>query len=415
MRCHWVLLSVCLVACGGNRQAPNSAVSAPDPTVAAGGSTEQTFETLNTMAFQLLESGRQVDAAKAVDLFDQVRVMDGETATSTYNLAVAYHRAGDSTSAIRLYDATLGMEPSWLEAELNAARLLALEGRYRGALMRLRRAIEQDPENLDLRVGLVDVYRLMGDYDSAIIEAKQALSINANSIELYRSMGATYVDQGELMLARFVLQKALDTLEGSREHAGLHESLGRVYHMEDKLMLARAFYERALEIDASMFPSRIFLSELHMNDRNYADAVTLLEFASARRPEDAGLLITLGVAYRGVGREDDAVASYKAAIQADPSFIDPWFNLGVVYGDSLKEYDRSISAFTQYIEMSGVESALAAEYIKDIEREQKRADRRKNAEEDRRRREAERVERQRLLDQVGESEGDSATTREGEE
>lgn len=415
MRVSWIMLSGLLLGCGGQRQTPNTSGSASSQAAASAVSTEQTYDTLNTMAFRLLESGRQVDAARAVELFEQVGQMDGGTATSKYNLAVAHHRAGDATSAIRMYDAALGMEPSWLEAELHAARLLAIDGRYRGALMRLRRAIEQDPENLDLRVGLVDVYRLMGDYDSAISEAKQALSINANSIELYRSMGATYVDQGELMLARFVLQKALDTLEGAREHAGLHESLGRVYHLEDKLLLARAFYERALEIDDSMFPSRIFLSELHMTDRNYADAVMLLEFARARRPDDPGLLITLGVAYRGVGREEDAVEAYKAAIQADPSFIDPWFNLGVVYGDSLKEYERSISAFTQYVEMSGVESALASEYIKDIEREQKRADRRKNAEEDRKRREAERAERQRLLEMMDGSEGGSSSSNAGEE
>jgi tetratricopeptide (TPR) repeat protein len=413
MRGLFIITAFSLAGCAASQKPPQSVADVPVSDASV--STMETVDTLTTMGVQLLGSGRQVDAARAVELFEQVLQMDGGTATSKYNLAVAHHRAGNATDAIRMYDATLGMEPSWLEAELHAARLLAQDGRYRGALMRLRRAIEQDPENLDLRVGLVDVYRLMGDHQTAISEAKQALSINANSIELYRSMGATYVDQGELMLARFVLQKALDTLEGARNHAGLHESLGSVYQLEDKLLLARAFYERALEIDPSMFPSRIHLSELHMKDRNYEEAVTLLEFANARRPDDPGLLITLGVAYRGVGRVEDAVSSYKAALQSDPGFVDAWFNLGIVYGDSLKDYSRSISAFEQYIEMSGSESELASTYIKDIEREQKRADRRNKAEEDRKRREAERAERQRLIEQTNQNEDAQNLMGSGEE
>ena len=413
MRGLLITIAFSLSGCAASQKALKSVADVPVSEASV--STMETVDTLTKMGVQLLESGRQVDAARAVELFEQVLQMDGGTATSKYNLAVAHHRAGDTASAIRMYDATLGMEPSWLDAELHAARLLAQDGRYRGALMRLRRAIEQDPENLDLRVGLVDVYRLMGDHQTAISEAKQALSINANSIELYRSMGATYEAQGELLLARFVLQKALDTLEGARDHAGLHESLGGVYQREDKLLMARAFYERALEIDPSMFPSRIHLSELHMKDRNYQEAVTLLESANARRPNDPGLLITLGVAYRGVGRLEDAISSYKLALQADPGFVDAWFNLGIVYGDFIKDYSRSVSAFEQYIEMSGPESELASTYIKDIEREQKRADRRNKAEADRKRREAERVERQRLIEQTTPNENEQAPMGSGEE
>jgi tetratricopeptide (TPR) repeat protein len=333
-------------------------------------------------------------------LMEEAAGLDPSSSRIQYNLGVAYHRASRLDDAIRAYDRALALDPSLLECELQAARLLASDGRYRGALIRLRRAIAQDPERIDLRVGLVDVHRLMGDHDTAIEEATSALAINASDINLYRSMGESYLARGETLLARFILQKALDTLDGAKQSGALHESLGRAHQKDGNTELAKAFYEKALELDENLYPSRIYLAALYMGNRDYETTVGLLERAVTLRPRDAGMLVTLGVAHRGMGNFDEAERSYLRAADADPSSADPWFNLGILYGDYQRDYDRAQKMFQRYLDENGLERELAETYLRDLAREKKRSARRRDAEADRKKREAERLERQRLLDEA---------------
>ena len=388
-----VLVAGLLAGCTGQRQAP-------EPSAELQATPLRTADQAMAEAFVTMQRVEREALARAVMLMEEAAALEPSSAVVQYNLGVAYHRAARLDDAIQAYDRALSLDPTFLACELQAARLLASDGRYRGALIRLRRAIAQDSERIDLRVGLVDVHRLMGDHDTAIEEATAALAINASDINLYRSMGESYLARGETLLARFVLQKALDTLDGAKQSGALHESLGRAYHEDGNTELAKAFYEKALELDENLYPSRIYLAELYMANRDYETTVGLLERAVTLRPRDAGMLVTLGVAYRGMGNYDDAERSYLRAADADAASADPWFNLGILYGDYLRDYDRSQEMFQRYLDEGGLERELADTYLRDIAREKKRSARRRDAEADRKKREAERLERQRLLDEA---------------
>ena len=68
-------------------------------------------------------------------------------------------------------------------------------------------------------------------------------------------------------------------------------------------------------------------------------AVTLLEPATARHPDNAQLWLNLAAAYLGrlelssLSRQDQAIAAYKKAIELDPVAPSAHYNIGLIYAE----------------------------------------------------------------------------------
>lgn len=76
----------------------------------------------------------------------------------------------------------------------------------------------------------------------------------------------------------------------------------------------------------------------------YAEAVALLEPASAAVPDDAGLLFLLGVAYGRLDRDADAVAAFERAVALDPGHAEARYDLGALYFKTGR-YEAAAEAF----------------------------------------------------------------------
>ena len=152
--------------------------------------------------------------------------------------------AGDLGGAQRSLERARGLDDSVVETWTQLGRTMAARGAMAGASQLFREAIEKFPESIALRVALVEMYRQGGELSRAVDEAKSALKVRADSIELYNSMGLSYMDMGSLGLARFVFQKAMSAVSGAEENAYLACNLGRVYQLEGETALARAFYDK---------------------------------------------------------------------------------------------------------------------------------------------------------------------------
>ena len=56
-----------------------------------------------------------------------------------------------------------------------------------------------------------------------------------------------------------------------------------------------------------------------IEEHRFADAYTLLEFCHALNPNDPQTLAYLGIIYRGIGKEPQAMDMFKQAYEADPN------------------------------------------------------------------------------------------------
>ena len=82
---------------------------------------------------------------------------------------------------------------------------------------------------------------------------------------------------------------------------------------------------------------------IHLNDRNYADALKELTEAVKIYPDDPSYHNALGLAYFARGMNADAIREMKTSIELDPRFSEAHVNLSAVYMNE-REFDKSIAS-----------------------------------------------------------------------
>ncbi|TNE92013.1 MAG: tetratricopeptide repeat protein [Deltaproteobacteria bacterium] len=359
------------------------------------------YERINEAVRLLDPSKASHDPNGAKTILSQVITNDPSIAVAHLNMGVAKHQLGDLAGARSSYMSAGDLDRSLSQVQLYMGRLQEQAGRPDLALAQYKAAVEKSPDDILLREALVGGLVQAGEIDEAIRAAKAALQVNTQSVSLYNSLGLAYIEKGDYALARFVYEKARNTVAGADDSALIHANLGRVLRMQDDLPNARFHLTKAVELDDKYLPGLVHLSDLYMEDRNYGDAVKLLEKAKELDARNFWVVLNLGIAYRGTGQFDKAQAEYEAAMKLEPENPAPYFNLGILEGDHRKEYAKGMKALQTYIDMGGDQSGRAAEYIDALDKEKKRADRRREREEARKKAEQEAAERQKLLDEEG--------------
>lgn len=361
-------------------------------------------------AASLLTTLNRDDANQAIELLQGVVAEDDSLAVAHFNLGVAYVQVDGDAAAISAFQRVIELddtyEDAWYYLGLAEERL----GRSDAAMTTYRSAISRFPRNIELRVALIAELREQGFLDMAIDEAKTALKVNANSLALYDAMGRAYIEMEEHDLARFVYLKA-EELDGADESPMIQSQIGWVYYLRGEPRVAEARLEKALEIRGNFVPALVYLAWLRLQDRNYGDMVSLLELAAKEDPTNHGVWMNLGIAYRGVGSFAQSQQAYERALELHPDDPSPWFNLGILLGDYLKDYDGAVSAFKRYLGGGGPQDELAHEYIDKVQKEQKRAKKRRQKDAERQARDAERAERQRLLEEAERREAEEEAER----
>jgi tetratricopeptide (TPR) repeat protein/TolA-binding protein len=296
-----------------------------------------------------------------------------------------------------LYLADLGLDleptPKFYRFEEKGIHLLVelidaarAQKKHPPSITRAQNALnERDPrmypvEKLEIRGGVkiavIDALREQNRFDEAIDEAKAALKVSANDMDAYINMGLVYMDQGKYDLATFVFQKALVSIPVAANNAPLYCNLGWIQYLKGDEYNALLNMKRATELDDRLLPALVYQAHMYLDDRNYEDMVPLLERAKEQSPGNYGVLMNLGIAYRGVGRFAEAEDAFKRALKLEPKNPDPYFNLGILYGDfaiddqGAKRYDDAIKAYESYIKRGGSKKDLVAEYIEKVKEDQ---------------------------------------------
>ena len=349
-------------------------------------------------AVALIEKGSQADLERAIQTLE-VAAPDDPTGVARVDLGIAYQKRGDLARAANQYQAVIAAHPDNGDAWAYLASVQEVQGQKSQAEQTVQQGIRNAPENVELRIALINSLREAGKVDQAIEEAKKALQINAKSLGVYNAFGLCYLAQKDYTLARFIFQKAVQEIEGAETNAFLETNLGWTYFLDGNIPQATFFLKKAVEIDPNLVPALVYLSKIYMEDHNYADTIPMLENAARLDPANGEIQLTLGVAYRGVGRLEDAERAYQKALQLNPSDPSPHFNLGVLIGDYRKNYEGAITEFTAYLSAGGKEKELADQYIKDIKKEKELSEKRAKAEEESKKREEERKRKEELLKQ----------------
>ncbi len=344
---------------------------------------------------QTLAAGDPTTARQVVEDLKALSSVAPDAAEIPFNIGVAYELLGDETNARKAYLRATDIDPKLGAAWLNLGAMSEAKGELDRALQSYEAGLRFDPENGDLVVGVISILRKQGRYSVAVEQAQKALGMNSKNVNIYNNLGLIYLAQGQNDLASFVYQKALNSIEGAGSNAFLHANLGKVYLAKKQPFLARQELTEALRLDPNLVPAMVDLASMNMDDRNWTDAVALLEQARNLAPNDAAIYLNLGICYRGLGRFEESLAAYRKALELDGNNPDPYLNIAVLQGDYMRSYDTALASIDRYLAAGGKNSALAAQwrtelqeakvkYEKELERKRKRDERDAKRKEDER-------------------------------
>ena len=204
-----------------------------------------------------------------------------------------------------------GADPAAMIAE---ARQHRQQGDIGAAVIQLKNALQKDPGNRDARRLLGEVYIEQADAVSAEKELRRALALGPPSNELVILLGKSVLFQGQF-------QRVLDEFNSVPDAAGRPAVLAlRASALLGlgKLPEASALFHEALKADDALPDALLGLARIAFAEREPAAAANLAARALAAHPDDADCLRFRADLLRVDGKQDKALAAYRALLMLHP-------------------------------------------------------------------------------------------------
>ena len=284
---------------------------------------------------RLMQAGRDFAEehryAEARHAFEEALVLDSLDATAHCALGDLDARLGHIERAVQAYEAAIAADSTYHRARHNLAVIEA----DRGHLPLAIELLEHIPTYVPALRTLPLFYAKQGRYDLAEKGLHTALAVGGENIDVRQQLGRLYLRQGRYDEARSTLDLALaqdSTLAES------HRLLGLLHLAERRYPEARAAFRRARSLDPHLIEAHYNLSSALLGLEQPTQAqVALARFealaahaaqvAHLRRQLDADpdhreTRLQLAHHYRQLGRDDDALTHYRAALLADSADLE---------------------------------------------------------------------------------------------
>ncbi|HCH65991.1 MAG TPA: hypothetical protein DFR83_24530, partial [Deltaproteobacteria bacterium] len=318
-----------LVACGP-KQGPSSAggpapdaAGATDAAEAAAAAepvwNEQRLKQQYNMALSLLSAATPAGAKQALDVFAEIGQNEPDLAEVPYNEGVAWMVLGDVETARKRFLRATDIDPTLTVAWQNLGALDEERGDLDQALQRYRSGLRHAPEDGPLRAAEISVLRQKKQHDAAIRQAKAAIQADSNNVGAYNQLGLVYLETGQVELAQFIYQRALQIVAQAKSDPQMYANLGRVYFAQGQVRAAEEQFQKALTLDPNLVLARLYIADMAIENRDYATVVATLEPTLAIAPDNASVHLNLGIGYRGTGRLEEAKKSYEKALELKPN------------------------------------------------------------------------------------------------
>lgn len=183
----------------------------------------------------------------------------------------------------------------------------------------LERAVKRCPADIDARRHYAEVLWRRGERMEAVAQINEALKLSPEDAELCVQGGGMYLEMGLFDDADRLAREAVRTAPGS---AAAWHLRGRVSLARGQAEPALADFHRALAIDPAERHVLLDTADAYRRlDRPQRALATLAVLSETYGPNQtpADVLVLEGLAQEALGRDADAVDSYRAAVARDGS------------------------------------------------------------------------------------------------
>jgi tetratricopeptide (TPR) repeat protein len=265
--------------------------------------------------------------------------------------------------AEKLYERALDRDPNYVEALNGVVQLDVNSKQLPKALARALAQAAKEPQNSGYQVTLAKLYAELTQWDKAEASAQKAVELDGSDLDAIEILGQVQQLRGENDQAAATYQQAIQTMPnrgmGYTLLAQLDESRG-------DWQAAQALYQKALQVQPDFPAAANNLAYLMLEHGLNTDvALSLAQTARRGLPNLAQAVDTLGWAYYKKGAYDSAVTQLEEAVKRDPQDANFHYHLGITYaklGDNSKaraELQRALQMNPAIAQSTDIRQILA--------------------------------------------------------
>lgn len=268
-----------------------------------------------------------VSSAAALDI-----AKEDTEGLSHYIMGVYCEDLGDIDRAIQEYQKALKSDPESSLLHLNLASAFIKKNDAVSAIAQLKQSIGLAPDAVEPHAILALVYAAQNNPDLAVQEyalaLKNAAKLAPKNIEIYKSLGEIYLQQGKLKEAETIFKLVLGMAPAD---AQAHFYLGSIYYDSKDYIAAEKEFKAALKLKPDYHEALNFLGYFYLEqDKNINKAGAMIRKALEFEPENGAYIDSLGWFYFKKGKFKEALSELEKAASylSDPVIYE---HLGDVY------------------------------------------------------------------------------------
>jgi predicted Zn-dependent protease len=213
----------------------------------------------------------------------------------------------------------------WPEKGLSQqAENLAKEGRLEEAKKQLLELLQGKPHDADSRLQLAEILRAQGDLAGAIEQFRYVVRLYPDAAPVRARLGSLLEEKGDLQAAHDELLQAVRLDEKLVE---AQRDLGHVLLRGGKPTEAMQRLERARRLKADDVKTEFLIGEAFVDLGKPDEAKRWFTDFLKKHPNVARAHFHLANIHWLKGESESAVEHYRAAVKADPAWLEPSNNL----------------------------------------------------------------------------------------
>jgi len=231
------------------------------------------------------------------------------------------------------------------------------QGKFEEALANIKRASELDPLSSFLSEELGTTFMWMRNYPEALRYFNRSISLAPDLPYLYDWKASLYLCwEGSTEKARAVVEEALKNIRSPEESSivnllitldvyegNYQKALDRLSLKSEDIDTQEYFIPRAIRY-ATIYG---YMNENDLAKKYYDEGRNILETKIQQQPEDGRFHSTLGIAYAGLGRREDAIREGKIGV-----------NLLPITKEAMRGYYRAIDLARIYVMVGEFDLAI---------------------------------------------------------
>ena len=284
---------------------------------------------------------QQGDNARAAEMIGRAIALHGANAGYHTNFGVVLQRLGRTDEAIEAYRRAIELDPVHADAHGNLANLLKDRNKSEEAIRHYEAAIRYQPRVRTTHKHLASLYIDVGRHEEAAELFEAFLAVSPDDAEANSNYGYALEHLKRYEDAERHYRRAHEL---APESAEICANLGNALKALGRLEEAKTYLTKATTLAPGDVRVLRNLIAAEVQQKNYVDAVPLLERLIAAEPEVADFHGELGTCLARLGRPIEAMPHFARAGDLEPKVATHWANLAA----ALMQQNRFIDAVPLY-------------------------------------------------------------------